>query len=250
MLGCNDFSDMCHWYSNHKYFRWLSYFGSDTHDSLCVEINNTYVIYPYVLEHRLFRRCLKERNLPFRYVTSTSVGKNMKRTCLSLSKTCTRAVCKVRGLTFLLRVGTLWRCGDGLFFEVPPLASDALLNNAPPTSRKRAADRWSLWNFLPRSSLFMIGKVHKSHGARSELNSLFGFEKVDRWNPIKTSAIQFLFRPMQFLGFTKHEKGAPKQEISKLSTVCRTFSRSGWSVIRSSSLAKGGTSKNRPLPHL
>jgi hypothetical protein len=24
-------------------------------------------------------------------------------------------------------VGTLWRCGDGLFFEVPPLASDALL---------------------------------------------------------------------------------------------------------------------------
>jgi hypothetical protein len=33
---------------------------------------------------------------------------------------------KSRGLTFLLRVGTLWRCGDGLFFEVPPLASDAL----------------------------------------------------------------------------------------------------------------------------
>jgi hypothetical protein len=27
----------------------------------------------------------------------------------------------------LLRVETLWRCGDGLFFEVPPLASDALL---------------------------------------------------------------------------------------------------------------------------
>jgi hypothetical protein len=26
----------------------------------------------------------------------------------------------------LLRVGTLWRCGDGLFFEIPSLASDAL----------------------------------------------------------------------------------------------------------------------------
>jgi hypothetical protein len=37
-----------------------------------------------------------------------------------------RAVCKVRGLTLLLRVVTLWRCGDGLFFEVPPLASDEL----------------------------------------------------------------------------------------------------------------------------
>jgi hypothetical protein len=32
----------------------------------------------------------------------------------------TRAVCKVRGLTLLLRVGTLWRCGDGLIFEIPP----------------------------------------------------------------------------------------------------------------------------------
>jgi hypothetical protein len=24
------------------------------------------------------------------------------------------------------RFGTLWRCGDGLFFEIPPFASDAL----------------------------------------------------------------------------------------------------------------------------
>jgi hypothetical protein len=44
----------------------------------------------------------------------------------------TRAVCKVRGLILLLRVGTSWRCGDGLFFEVPPLASDALLTTLHP----------------------------------------------------------------------------------------------------------------------
>jgi len=37
------------------------------------------------------------------------------------------AVCKVHGLTLLLQVGTSWRCNDSLFFEVPPLASDALL---------------------------------------------------------------------------------------------------------------------------
>jgi hypothetical protein len=37
-----------------------------------------------------------------------------------------RAVSKVRRLTFF-RVGTLCRCVDGLFFEVPPLVSDALL---------------------------------------------------------------------------------------------------------------------------
>jgi hypothetical protein len=38
-----------------------------------------------------------------------------------------RAVCKVCGLALLFRVGTLWRRVDGLFFEVPPLTSDALL---------------------------------------------------------------------------------------------------------------------------
>jgi hypothetical protein len=32
----------------------------------------------------------------------------------------------------LLRVGTSWRCGDGLFFEVLPLASDALLTTLHP----------------------------------------------------------------------------------------------------------------------
>jgi hypothetical protein len=35
----------------------------------------------------------------------------------------------------------------------------------------------------------MVGKAQKSHGARSELDSVFGLEKVDWWNPIKTSAI-------------------------------------------------------------
>jgi hypothetical protein len=44
----------------------------------------------------------------------------------------TSGVWKVHGLTLLLRVGTLWRCGDGLFFEVPPLASDALLTTPHP----------------------------------------------------------------------------------------------------------------------
>jgi hypothetical protein len=43
----------------------------------------------------------------------------------------TRAICKVRELTLLLGVRTLRRCGDGLFFEVPPLASDALITLHP-----------------------------------------------------------------------------------------------------------------------
>jgi hypothetical protein len=76
------------------------------------------------------------------------------------------------------------------------------------------------------------------------------WEKVDRWNPIRTSAVQSTSRPMRFLGFSNHENGAPRQEISKWSTVCSTFSKSGWSVIRSASLAKGGNSIKRPSPHL
>jgi hypothetical protein len=61
----------------------------------------------------------------------------------------------------------------------------------------------------------MVGKAQKNHGARPELNSVFGLEKVDLWNPIRTSAIQSRSRPMGFLGFSNHEKGAPRQEISK-----------------------------------
>jgi hypothetical protein len=122
--------------------------------------------------------------------------------------------------------------------------------NASPTPRKRAADRWSLRNFLPRSSLFIVGKAQKSHWARSGLYGgcsngappIHFFEVEHR--------IQFRSRPMRFLSFSNHEKGASRQEISKWSPVCSTFSRSGWSVVRSASLAKGDTSKKRPSPHL
>jgi hypothetical protein len=61
----------------------------------------------------------------------------------------------------------------------------------------------------------MDGKAQKSHGAISELNSVFRLEKVDQWNPIRTSAIQSRSHPMRFLGFSDHEKGAPKQKTSK-----------------------------------
>jgi hypothetical protein len=62
----------------------------------------------------------------------------------------------------------------------------------------------------------MVGKAQKSYGARSELNSVFGLEKVDGWNPIRTSAIQSRSCPMRFLGFSNHEKRAlRRQEISK-----------------------------------
>jgi hypothetical protein len=110
--------------------------------------------------------------------------------------------------------------------------------NAPHTSRKRAADRSSLRNFLPRSSLFMVGKAQKLHGKRSGQyggcsNGVLPIQFFQAEHRIHLRS-----RPMQFLGFSNHEKGAPRQEISKWSTVCSTFSRSGWSVVRSASLRK------------
>jgi hypothetical protein len=47
-----------------------------------------------------------------------------------------RAICKVHGLTFTFLIGTLWRCGDGLFFEVPPLARFAVLTTLHPLLRR------------------------------------------------------------------------------------------------------------------
>jgi hypothetical protein len=61
----------------------------------------------------------------------------------------------------------------------------------------------------------MVGKAQKSHGARSELNSVFGLETVDRWNAVRTSATPFRSRLMRFQGFSNHEKGVPRKEISK-----------------------------------
>jgi hypothetical protein len=79
----------------------------------------------------------------------------------------------------------------------------------------------------------MVGKAQKSHGVRSELNYVLGLEKLGWWNPIRTSAIQSRSCSIQFLGLSNHEKGAPRQEISKLSIVSSMFSRSGWSVVGS-----------------
>jgi hypothetical protein len=154
-----------------------------------------------------------------------------------LKSSWTRAITPSRNF-----VGVWWRSP----FRNTSLGERCTSYNAPPTSRKRAADRWSLPNFLPRSSLFIVGKAQKSHGlyggCSNEVPQIHFFQAKYR--------IQFRSRPMRFLGFSNQREGAPRQEISKWLTVCSMFSRSGWSVVRSASFAKGGTSKKRPSPHL
>jgi hypothetical protein len=56
--------------------------------------------------------------------------------------------------------------------------------------------------------------------------------------------------PCDFWAFLTVKRELRGKKFWKWSTVYSTFSRSGWSIIRSASLAKGGTSKKRPSPHL
>jgi hypothetical protein len=121
--------------------------------------------------------------------------------------------------------------------------------NAPPTSQKRAADHWSLWN-LSRSSLFTLEKPRNcmGHDLNCMADVLMGFHRSTFSKP--NTELNSDLAPMRFMGFSNHKKGTPRQEISKWSTVCSTFSWRGWSVVRRASLAKGGTSKKRPSPHL
>jgi hypothetical protein len=107
----------------------------------------------------------------------------------------TRVVCKVRGLALLFRVGALWRCGDGLFFEVPSLARDALLTTLHPLLENvlQTVDPFEI--SCLGASFSYLEKARKPHGAKYELNFVFGLGKVDRWNPIRTSAIQSRSRP-------------------------------------------------------
>jgi hypothetical protein len=115
--------------------------------------------------------------------------------------------------------------------------------NAPPTSRKRAADRWSLRNLLPRRSLFMVGKAQKSHAARSGLygGCYSGVPPISESPSIATFQSRNADAPLRLLRHPK--KGSFKTTITP-------FSRRGWSVVRSASLALAGTSKKRPSPHL
>jgi hypothetical protein len=89
----------------------------------------------------------------------------------------------------------------------------------------------------------MVQKAHKSHGARS---GLYGgcYNGV---SPISVSA--------SIATFQSRNADAPQRLLHHLKkgsfkTTVIPFSRSGWSVVRSASLSKRGTSKKRPSPHL
>jgi hypothetical protein len=75
-------------------------------------------------------------------------------------------------------------------------------------------------------------------------------QTVDHFEISCLGAIQSRSRPHAISGLFQPWKGSYVQEILKWLMVCSMFSRSRWSIVRSASLAKGGTLKKRPSPHL
>jgi hypothetical protein len=95
---------------------------------------------------------------------------------------------------------------------------------------------------LPRSSL-VVGKAQKSHGASSGLygGCSNGVPPISVSASIATFQSRNADAPLRLL---RHPK------TGSFKTTITPFSRSGCSVVRSASLAKGGTLKKRPSPHL
>jgi hypothetical protein len=89
----------------------------------------------------------------------------------------------------------------------------------------------------------MVGKAQKSHGARS---GLYG-GCSNGVPPMSVSASTATFQ-------LRKAKAPPRllrhPRKGSFKTIVTPFSRSGWSVARSASLAKGGTSKTKMSPHL
>jgi hypothetical protein len=91
----------------------------------------------------------------------------------------------------------------------------------------------------------MGGKAQKPHATRSELNSVFGLEKVDQWNPIRTSPYSPDLAPCDFWGFTSMKRELRGKKFRSDQRSAARFRELGGALLRSASLDKGGTSKER-----
>jgi hypothetical protein len=109
----------------------------------------------------------------------------------------------------------LWRYGDGLFLEVLPSASDALLTTLHPLLENVLQNVNFEISYL--GAPFSWLKKPRNLMRRDldcMADVLMGFHRSTFSKP-NTEFDSDLARPMRFLGFSNHKKGAPRQEISK-----------------------------------
>jgi hypothetical protein len=103
--------------------------------------------------------------------------------------------------------------------------------NAPPTSRKRAADRWSLRNFLPRSALFMVGKAQKSHGERcgqyDVVSKSFRIESITNYTLTTINTRSESTRSLMAAKITRltHKIAIQLHVVAESCTICSSRSR-------------------------
>jgi hypothetical protein len=133
-----------------------------------------------------------------------------------------RAVCKVRGLTSLIRVGTLWRYGDGLSFEAPSLASDALVTTLHPRLKNvlQTFDHfeiswlWATFSWLKRPR----NRMGRGLGCMADV--LMGFHRSSFSQP--NTEFNSDFAPCDFRAFPtiKRESRGNKFLSDQRSTAC------------------------------
>jgi hypothetical protein len=89
----------------------------------------------------------------------------------------------------------------------------------------------------------MFEKAQKSHGARSEL---FGVCS----NGVPQISVSAFVATFQSHNADASQRLLHHPKKGSFKTTVTPFSRSGWSVVKSASLAKGGILKKRPSLHL
>jgi hypothetical protein len=126
-----------------------------------------------------------------------------------------RAVWKVRGLALLLPVGTLWRCGGGLFLEVPPLVSEALLTTLHPLLENvlQTGDHFEISCLGAPFSSLEKPRNHMGRDLDCMADVLMGFHR-STFSKLNTEFISVL-AICDFWAFSNRAKGSPRQEISK-----------------------------------
>jgi hypothetical protein len=141
----------------------------------------------------------------------------------------------IRG-SFAKFVGNLWGFRDCLFFEVPPLASDALLKRS--THFSKTCCRPFAASFRRILELAVLTSALPFHGWKSP-----EIAWVEVWNVWDSNGAPPISVSAYIATCQSHNADAPlrlllhPKKISFKMTVT-PFSRSGWSVVRSSSLAK------------
>jgi hypothetical protein len=107
----------------------------------------------------------------------------------------------------------LWRCGDGLFFEVTPLASDALLTTLHPILENvlQTVDHFEISYLRAPSSWLEKPRNRMGRDLDCTADVLMGFHRSNFSKP--NTEFNSDLAPMRFLGFSNDEKGAPRQKI-------------------------------------